>query len=1055
MIKRQSSYIAKPLTSKLALTVASVVLSFSISAETYSLLVARSDDMQKAREQAAIVSGIVKVPCRVVNLNGSFNLFCGKAESSERLAPDLQRLTELGFDDIAVLTTHPENESIVEEFEPVVLSAKEQQHLIESAQSSHLFQLNTGPSLGHIEKANRAKFDEEQQQQAKYFIDRGWAAYRAQDYGFAKNMFELAVKVPTYAQQANHGLALTYYQQHQYQLALSLLEPLISEEYQTVDLLMVAADAANQLGDTQKLAAFVAQLPEDKQSAWQQPATHGKFRAALARWHQDKTNTNQLIDIAHSNRHLADQCEPVETWLDIVYHLAKAKAFGVRKRVLERLWGACSDQSVRLGLLYKRKPYLSEADFEAELLAELGNKPSASYRRALEKMYIDDKLEKANQLTAASAEQGDIYLALYEQWPEVKRVKMALAWWSYNAGDYIASKTLFEQSWQSSNDPKALEGLFYSLVQLRDYQGALALARSSNEQSLLLNMAKVQLGQASIPSAEASYWAETILTLDANYVPALSALAWWHYDQSSNDQSSNDPKSIEQAKKYFEQWQALEPTNPDAKQGLILVAIDKKVDEPETEQQVLNRLASLAKQGQLPPEQQSYYAWILFKAEQFEKASEQFYQLYMQQPSVEAADGYLASLEKLNDETRKQLFIAQLQDNKDPALSAVVAANLYAKGLALQAAYAGAQEDDAWYGANSPYLWLRLNQYHRKGERGVNQFNREQTALGLSWHFADAHKLSFSWNFEQLDVSGNLAANAVGRNYLLTQVLAQDSDEAVNWPWLEYQYLTENPLSIGIGFSPINAPVTDKLNWDIEYLPGNWQLSFYQLPVTESQLSYAGWQDPYSGADWGGVQELALQAGYEFKLDDSSINVSAKLAEFTGENIRDNYASQLKASWAFTDELNDVYMSYGIFAQLDGYQDNHNYYTFGHGGYFSPQQMVLAGPFLSFQSKDQKDWWFVDVGLSLYDYQADGEDLYPVDPIDVYSDYVTDSGVGFSLRAEKHWLFDKQYELGLGLEVNDAPGYQEWQVGIMFRYFYDDHNLPIIRRKALRDRFTH
>ena len=147
-------------------------------------------------------------------------------------------------------------------------------------------------------------------------------------------------------------------------------------------------------------------------------------------------------------------------------------------------------------------------------------------------------------------------------------------------------------------------------------------------------------------------------------------------------------------------------------------------------------------------------------------------------------------------------------------------------------------------------------------------------------------------------------------------------------------------------------------------------------------------------------------------------------------------------------------LSTSVFAQVDQYKDNHSYYTFGHGGYFSPQQLFLLGPFISLQSHDQKDWWYISAGASFYDWETDGEDLYPVDPIDQLTANDGKSGLGYSLEGEKHWLIGKQFEVGVGFEWNDSPGYQEWQIGFSFRYFFEDHNRPLIRKHSLRDRFN-
>jgi hypothetical protein len=178
----------------------------------FSLLLTRAQTTKEARELAIVASGIVQVSCRIVNEASTYVLYCGEADVTDELEPERQRLLNLGFSDIVIMETNVSKEVILENFEPILLGAEDQEYLIKMAQTKLLFTSKSTKSLGLTKKAVDVSLNAELVRQGKYFIDRGWAAYENNDYDMSVGLFNLAAKINQTRLDANYGLALNYIQ---------------------------------------------------------------------------------------------------------------------------------------------------------------------------------------------------------------------------------------------------------------------------------------------------------------------------------------------------------------------------------------------------------------------------------------------------------------------------------------------------------------------------------------------------------------------------------------------------------------------------------------------------------------------------------------------------------------------------------------------------------------------------------------------------------------------------------------------------------------------------
>ena len=137
------------------------------------------------------------------------------------------------------------------------------------------------------------------------------------------------------------------------------------------------------------------------------------------------------------------------------------------------------------------------------------------------------------------------------------------------------------------------------------------------------------------------------------------------------------------------------------------------------------------------------------------------------------------------------------------------------------------------------------------------------------------------------------------------------------------------PLTTVVGGLVWNQPLGDKMNVKLEAS---------RRAVTDSVLSYAGVTDPITSLTWGGVTRNGGEAIISY--DDQTLGIYSKFAYgyYMGTNVADNQSYEFTAGAYFRpikDENQELKV--GISATYLSFNQNLSYFTYGQGGYFSPQ----------------------------------------------------------------------------------------------------------------------
>jgi tetratricopeptide (TPR) repeat protein len=122
------------------------------------------------------------------------------------------------------------------------------------------------------------------------------------------------------------------------------------------------------------------------------------------------------------------------------------------------------------------------------------------------------------------------------------------------------------------------------------------------------------------------------------------------------------------------------------------------------------------------------------------------------------------------------------------------------------------------------------------------------------------------------------------------------------------------------------------------------RLTVDRRAVTDSMLSYAGQPDSVVGARWGGVVRTGARVQLEWAPSARvGTYAGAGYSTYRGDNVQNNNRvdAGIGAYYAVLREQNQQ-LTMGVDLRYFGFDRNLSGFTFGQGGYFSPQQNIIA-----------------------------------------------------------------------------------------------------------------
>ncbi len=153
-------------------------------------------------------------------------------------------------------------------------------------------------------------------------------------------------------------------------------------------------------------------------------------------------------------------------------------------------------------------------------------------------------------------------------------------------------------------------------------------------------------------------------------------------------------------------------------------------------------------------------------------------------------------------------------------------------------------------------------------------------------------------------------------------------------------------LSASIGTTPLGFP-EERLIGRVDWRPQGdiWQghIGMGREPLTDSLLSYAGLRDELLGLNWGGMSRSALELGLTRDTREGGLYAELRMGQIDGRNVDENTTADFSGGVYLHNQLSPhAKVTYGFNVTALHFDKNQRHFSFGHGGYFSPQFFLAA-----------------------------------------------------------------------------------------------------------------
>jgi len=237
---------------------------------------------------------------------------------------------------------------------------------------------------------------------------------------------------------------------------------------------------------------------------------------------------------------------------------------------------------------------------------------------------------------------------------------------------------------------------------------------------------------------------------------------------------------------------------------------------------------------------------------------------------------------------------------------------------------------------------------HQPGSPGMSQV--DALTIPSSWVLAKNYESRYTVHADAVVLDAGRASGDGQSPLLIGTIQAAGPGAALRFtngrqaglsPAVGYQ--TDSVVA-DIGSTPLGfllPNIVGGIEWTPTWHSADLTFGLARRALTSSELSYAGLRDPITGTTWGGVVQTGPYAGFGVYRENYDVSGSVRLADITGTRVRDNQfvGVRLSSSWKLFARP-ELRTDAGVTVNYWNYQRNLSNYTFGSGGYYSPQSYV-------------------------------------------------------------------------------------------------------------------
>lgn len=231
-------------------------------------------------------------------------------------------------------------------------------------------------------------------------------------------------------------------------------------------------------------------------------------------------------------------------------------------------------------------------------------------------------------------------------------------------------------------------------------------------------------------------------------------------------------------------------------------------------------------------------------------------------------------------------------------------------------------------------------------------------------------------------------------------------------------------------------------------------LTVERRAMKDSLLSYVGTKDPHTGKAWGAVTKNGGSVNLAF--DDGVVGAygGAGLYKYLGTNVTNNSSLNANAGAyirPYKDETTELKV--GVNVNYMDFDKNLSYFSYGQGGYFSPQNYLSISLPVEFNKKQDDFTYMLGANVGYQTYNNQQTPYFPNDPNlqAQLEDFVNQgfgaeasyarqdkSGIGYNLKAGGTYKVTPSMLVGGTVGYDTFGSYSETAGQLYFKYLFDE-----------------
>lgn len=454
--------------------------------------------------------------------------------------------------------------------------------------------------------------------------------------------------------------------------------------------------------------------------------------------------------------------------------------------------------------------------------------------------------------------------------------------------------------------------------------------------------------------------------------------------------------------------------------------------------------------------EQLMLAWAYQRLGRHEDAASLFEALYRSSKDKDTADGLNAALLSLEDVEYRNYLARELQgplmDYIEVTKLPPYTDRLVQRGFVRPAEAKKPNDYPEFQSVGAPVVYGEASFRYKSGEDGQGQLSETRLpTVGARIFLLERHRIEVKASRVVL-TSGQPPYDAdIGRPPVRdpdpeapkpTSFPHKATTELSDYELL-LRYRWEGLLSpyAEIGF-PAGSSVTDpafRLGLTSQYEGGYVEGELFGLPVRESILSYGGIRDPFTGEKWGRVREYGARFSVYHEMNERYSLFGQIIGSYmSGKKVQNNQRLAMRLSGDRRFEVEGMeYLTLGPGLSVANYRRNLSEFTFGHGGYFSPQTFFQGDINATIMTKQGQDWLVAaSAFLGFQTNHQSSTPFFPKEPDGRFYPSKNNSSFVFGISGKGAVLLSPEWILSGHFSAASTADYTEYTLGMLLQYTF-------------------